>query len=271
MYKIKSIQRIICLTEETTETLYNLNLDHLIVGVTRYTFRPPIARKEKPKVSGYIDAKFDKIIALKPDLVITWSDLQADITSELIKRGIEVICFNHRDINGILSMIYKLGSLLNESQKAEIYVNTLIEKLENVKLIGENRENKPKVYFEEWFDPIISGITWVSEIIELCGGIDIYEKNRYNFLAKDRIVENQNEIIEHDPDIILASWCGKKFQKNQLINRDGWDKIKAVKNNQIFEIKSEIILQPGPASITDGIDIILSIYNNWENKIKIKQ
>jgi len=159
-------------------------------------------------------------------------------------------------------MIYKLGSLLNESQKAEIYVNTLIEKLENVKLIGQNRENKPEVYFEEWFDPIISGITWVSEIIELCGGIDIYEKNRYNFLAKDRIVENQNEIIEHDPDIILASWCGKKFQKNKLINRDGWDKIKAVKNNQIFEIKSEIILQPGPASITDGIDIVLSIYNN---------
>jgi iron complex transport system substrate-binding protein len=155
--------------------------------------------------------------------------------------------------------------LENEYRNVRQTTEKLIQNLEEVRKIGESRINKPKVYFEEWFDPIISGITWVSEIIELCGGIDIYEKNRYKFLAKDRIIEDQKEIIELNPDIILASWCGKKFKKNQLTSREGWDKINAVKNNQIFEIKSEIILQPGPASITEGVETILNIYNNWEN------
>ena len=266
MYQFKPYKRIICLTEETTETLYNLGLDELIVGITRYTFRPAIARKTKPKVSGYIDAKFDKIIELKPDLVITWSDLQADITAELIRRGIEVICFNHRDINGILSMIFKLGSLLGEMEKAEKYIEKLSNNLEKVRLIGENRKIRPKVYFEEWFDPLISGITWVSEIIELCGGDDIFIQNRYFYDAKRRIIPNFDDVIPRNPDIMIASWCGKKFKKDLVLNRIGWENINAIKNTEIYEIKSEIILQPGPAAITDGVEIILKILDDWEKK-----
>lgn len=266
MYKIKPYKRIVCLTEETTETLYNLGLDELIVGITRYTFRPAIARKTKPKVSGYIDAKFDKIIALQPDLVITWSDLQADITAELIRRGIEVICFNHRDINGILSMIYKLGSLLGESEKAEKYIEELSANLEKARLVGGNRNHRPKVYFEEWYDPLISGITWVSEIIELCGGDDVYIQNRHFYDAKRRIIPTFEDVIPRNPDIMIASWCGKKFKKEVVLCRVGWDNIKAIKNNEIYEIKSEIILQPGPAALTDGVDIIMNIIDNWEKK-----
>lgn len=270
MIQIRPYKRIICLTEETTETLYNLGLDDLIVGITRYTYRPAIARKTKPKVSGYIDAKFDKIIELQPDLVITWSDLQADITAELIRRGIEVICFNHRDIQGILSMIYKLGSLLGESQKAEKYIEKLQTHLDNARKIGENRNHKPKVYFEEWYDPLISGITWVSEIIEICGGEDIYIQNRHFYDAKRRIIPNFDDVIPRNPDIMIASWCGKKFKKDLVLERKGWENINAIKNNEIYEIKSEIILQPGPASITDGVDIILNIIDNWEPKFKNK-
>ncbi|MFY8161703.1 MAG: cobalamin-binding protein [Candidatus Kapaibacteriota bacterium] len=266
MYKIRPYKRIVCLTEETTETLYNLGLDELIVGITRYTFRPAIARKTKPKVSGYIDAKFDKIIALQPDLVITWSDLQADITAELIRRGVEVICFNHRDINGILSMIYKLGSLLGESEKAEKYIEKLVAKLEKARLIGENRKHRPKVYFEEWYDPLISGITWVSEIIELCGGDDVYIQNRHFYDAKRRIIPTFEDVIPRNPDIMIASWCGKKFKKDMVLSRVGWDNINAIKNNEIYEIKSEIILQPGPAALTDGVEIIMNIIDNWEKK-----
>ncbi len=259
-------KRIICLTEETTETLYALGASDLIIGITKYTVRPPEAKKEKPIIARYIDAKIDKIIDMKPDLVLAWSDLQANIASELIKNGIEVVCFNHRSIQGILEMIMKLGGLIGKSTEAETYANTLLNKVELAKIRGAKRKIKPKVYFEEWYDPIITGITWVSEIIEICGGIDIFEENRHFYDAKRRIIADNNEVVNRNPDIMIASWCGMKFKKQRVLKRENWENINAIKNDEIYEIGSEIILQPGPAALTDGIDNIMKILDDWEVK-----
>lgn len=259
-------QRIICLTEETTETLYAIGSSDLIIGITQYTLRPPQAKKEKPIVARYIDARIDKIIEMKPDLVLAWSDLQANIASELIKNGIEVMCFNHRSIQGILEMIQKLGGLIGKSKEAEKYALSLSKRIEKARKKGAKRKLKPKVYFEEWYDPIITGITWVSEIIEICGGIDIFEENRHFYDAKRRILADNNEVVKRNPDIMIASWCGMKFKKSKVLKRENWDKIKAIKNDEIYDIGSEIILQPGPAALTDGIDIIMKILDEWELK-----
>lgn len=266
MFEAKEIKRIICLTEETTEFLYNIGADDLIIGITKYTKRPPQAIKEKPIVSRYIDSDIKAIIDLKPDLVLAWSDLQADTARELIKNGIEVICFNHRSINETLSFMQKLGYLLNKKTETDVYLNKLISHLNKFKEIGDKRKHKPKVYFEEWFDPLIVSIKWVSEIIELCGGINIFSEKSNSSLAKDRILEDDKKILEANPDIILVSWCGKAFRKKKMISRANWETISAVKNDQIFEIKAEIILQPGPASLTDGVEIISQIFDNWEKK-----
>ncbi|MCX6148203.1 MAG: cobalamin-binding protein [Candidatus Kapabacteria bacterium] len=257
-------QRIICLTEETTETLYAIGASDLIIGITQYTLRPPQAKKEKPIVARYIDARIDKIIEMKPDLVLAWSDLQANIASELIKNGIEVICFNHRSIQGILEMIQKLGGLIGKSKEAEKYALSLSKRIEIARKKGAKRIVKPKVYFEEWYDPIITGITWVSEIIEICGGIDIFEENRHFYDAKRRILADNNEVVKRNPDIMLASWCGMKFKKAKVLKRENWDRINAIKNDEIYDIGSEIILQPGPAALTDGIDIVMKILDNRE-------
>lgn len=257
-------QRIICLTEETTETLYAIGASDLIIGITQYTLRPPQAKTEKPIVSRYIDARIDKIIEMKPDLVLAWSDLQANIVAELIKNGIEVMCFNHRSIEGILEMIQKLGGLIGKSKEAEKYALLLSKRIEKARKKGAKRKLKPKVYFEEWYDPIITGITWVSEIIEICGGIDIFKENRHFYDAKRRILADNNEVVKRNPDIMLASWCGMKFKKAKVLKRENWDKINAIKNDEIYDIGSEIILQPGPAALTDGIDIIMKILDDWE-------
>lgn len=264
MFATKPIKRIICLTEETTEFLYEIGADDLIVGITKYTKRPVRAIKEKPIVSRYLDSDIKSIIDLKPDLVIAWSDLQADTSKELIKNGIEVLCFNHRSINGILSFMQRLGYLIDKKQETDNYINKLITHLNKYKDLGENRKHNPKVYFEEWFDPLIVSIQWVSEIIELCGGINIFSDLANSPLAKGRILENDKRILESNPDIILVSWCGKPFRKKKMLSREKWDTINAVKNNQIFEIKSEIILQPGPAALLDGVKIINDIFENWE-------
>ena len=256
-------KRIVCLTEETTETLYLLGEEERIVGISGFTIRPLRARKEKPIVSAFTNANIDKIVALEPDLVIGFSDLQSTIAKELIEKGVTVWVNNHRTVHGIFAMIAQLGGLVGKSGKANELIHQYEMDIERIRAAGDNRRRKPKIYFEEWFDPLISGICWVSELIEIAGGIDIYKENRSASLAKDRIIADNNEVVERNPDIIIASWCGKMFKKEKLVTRENWGSINAVKNDFIFEIKSPIILQPGPAAVTDGIRAIATIVEKW--------
>ncbi|MFY7997670.1 MAG: cobalamin-binding protein [Candidatus Kapaibacteriota bacterium] len=259
--------RIVCLTEETTETLYLLGVDDLIVGISGFTVRPKAARKTKPKISTYLDANIEQILALKPDVVLAWSDLQADICAKLMRAGVEVVGFNHRSVEGILSMILRLGALVGKSVEAEQLVGELVGNLHQASLRGKEREYKPRVYFEEWYDPLISGICWVSELIEICGGIDVFAENRHFPDAKRRIIADPEEVIRRKPDIIVASWCGKMFKPERLIARLGWSLIPAVANEQLFEIPSPIILQPGPAALTEGVERLLGIFDAWNTRV----
>ena len=259
-------ERIICLTEETTELLYSLGEQDRIVGISGFSKRPPEARAQKPRISTFLEAKFDEILDLNPDLVIGFSDIQASIAKELISRGIPVWINNHRSVDGIFKFMVQLGSLVGKQQQASALVEEISS---NIKLIQQRTESwptKPAVYFEEWDEPIITGIRWVTEIIELAGGVDIFPELRSESLAKNRIIEFDQVIIDKNPDIILASWCGKKFKRDRLVGRPGWDQIKAVRNNQVFEIDSDIILQPGPASVTEGIQVIHQILEDWVQK-----
>lgn len=256
-------QRIICLTEETTETLYLLGEQDRIVGISGFTVRPKEARKEKPKVSAFIDANIQKIIDLKPDLVIGFSDIQADIAKKLIKKGITVWVNNHRSVEDIFKMIIQLGSLVGKQSEALQLVASYEKRIAEIKEITNSWKIKPKVYFEEWFDPLISGIQWVSEIITLAGGEDVFEELGKESLAKNRIIEKQKEVIKRNPDIILASWCGKKFKIKKMLARKGWGSIKAIEADQVFEINSSIILQPGPASVSEGLESLFSIFHEW--------
>jgi len=259
-------KRIICLTEETTETLYLLGEQERIVGISGFTVRPAVARKEKPIVSTFTGASIDKILALAPDLVIGFSDLQSNIAKELIAKGVTVWVNNHRSVDGIFGMIVQLGSLVGKGEQANEMVKGFKNEIEKIKNANEDIGKKPKVYFEEWFDPLISGICWVSELIELAGGIDIYEEKRNASLAKDRIIADNNEVVERNPDIIIASWCGKMFKKEKLLARKNWHAINAVKSDMIFEIKSSIILQPGPAAVGEGISMIAKIIRQWHER-----
>ena len=259
-------KRIICLTEESTETLYLLKEEKRIVGISKYTVRPKKAREEKKMVCTFINANLDKIIALKPDLVIGFSDIQADIAKSLIKKGITVWINNYRSVEGIKIMINQLGLLVGKHLEAVNLVNKIEKNIKKIKAENTIRVNKPKIYFEEWFNPLITSIKWVSEIIEICGGINLYQSNNSKSLAVNRIISNDQEIIKFNPDIILVSWCGKKFKKNKMINRKNWESITAIKNDNIYEIDSSIILQPGPAALTDGLKIISHIINNWHQK-----
>ncbi|WP_127090510.1 cobalamin-binding protein [Aquabacter cavernae] len=247
--------RIVCLTEETVETLYLLGEDHRIVGVSGYAVRPPRVRKEKPRVSAFTSADIPKILALDPDLVLTFSDLQADIVAQLIREGITVHAFNQRDVAGILAMIRTLGALVGAAEKAEALATGYEARLAGIAAICP--PIRPKVYFEEWDAPLISGIGWVSELIEIAGGEDVFPGLRTCKAAKDRIVPPE-AVIAAAPDIILASWCGKKVVPDRIRQRPGWNAIPAVRTGRIVEIKSPIILQPGPAALTDGLDAIRS-------------
>ena len=244
-------RRIICLTEETTETLYLLGEQDRIVGVSGYTVRPPEARK-KPKVSAYINAKFDKILALEPDLVFAFSDLQADIAAELIRRGVTVFTFNQRSIVEILEMILTIGRIVGKTDRAERLVRTLQEDMDAMAGSGTRYPFRPRVFFEEWYDPLISGIRWVDELIEIAGGASIFPELRQCQSAKDRIVDPA-EVVRRDPQVIIGSWCGRHVKTGLIRARDGWANITAVRNHQIHEIKSAYILQPGPAALTDGL------------------
>ncbi len=244
-------RRIICLTEETTETLYLLGEQDRIVGVSGYTVRPPEAR-QKPKVSAYINAKFDKIMALKPDLVFACSDLQADIAAELIRRGVTVFTFNQRSIVEILEMIVTIGRIVGSADKAMQLVTTLQSDMDAIAESASRFPYRPRVLFEEWYDPLISGIRWVDELVEIAGGDSLFPEFRECQSAKDRIV-NPAVVIERDPQVIVGSWCGRQVKKNLIRAREGWSSISAVRNDQIYEIKSAYILQPGPASLTEGL------------------
>ncbi len=259
-------KRIICLTEECAETLYLLKEDSRIVGISKYAVRPKRVKKEKEVVCTFLNANLDKIISLKPDLVIGFSDIQADIAKNLIKKGISVWINNYRSIKGIKIMINQIGLLVGKQLESINLVNQIESNIKKIKNKNSIKTIKPKIYFEEWFDPLITSIKWISEIIEICGGENLYKSNISKSLAKDRIIKDNQQIIKFNPDIILVSWCGKKFKKTKMINREGWESIKAIKNDSIYEIDSSIILQPGPAALTDGLNIISKIINNWHQK-----
>ena len=251
-------QRIVCLTEETVETLYLLGEEERIVGISGYVVRPPRARREKPRVSAFTSADIPKILALKPDLVLTFSDLQADIAAELIKCGVAVHAFNQRTVAEIFDMIRTVGALVNASDRAERLASDLFDRVAAVRRRAAQRSRRPKVYFEEWDEPMISGIAWVSELIAVAGGDDIFTDLSRHAAAKDRIVSAE-QVIAGAPDVIIGSWCGKRFRPEKLAARPGFAALPAVKNGAVFEIKSPLILQPGPAALTDGLAAIDAI------------
>jgi iron complex transport system substrate-binding protein len=254
--------RIVCLTEETVETLYLLGEQDRIVGISGYVVRPPHARREKPRVSAFISANIDKILALKPDLVLTFSDLQADIVADLIRRGLNVHAFNQRTVGGILDMIRMLGAMVGASERAEQLVSDLQAGLDTACKRAERLSKRPRVFFEEWDDPLISGIGWVSELVEIAGGIDIFAERRNQSAAKDRVVTAE-EVVAREPDLIIGSWCGKKFRPERVVARAGFDRLPAVQHQDLYEIKSSLILQPGPAALTDGLAELEKIIRRW--------
>lgn len=261
--------RIVCLTEETTETLYLLGEQHRIAGISVYTVRPPEAGKEKPKVSAFTSANIDEINNLNPDLIVGFSDIQAETAKRLIAEGHTVWINNHRSISEIKDMIVRLGAMVGKTGKALELVEQYNRKLEGIRQLTDSLKTKPRVYFEEWYDPMISGIRWVSEIIRIAGGTDIFPEHASEPMASGRIINNPEEVVRRNPEIILASWCGKKFRKPKLTGRPGWDRITAVKNNDIYEVDSSIILQPGPAALTDGLDAVHKIIRNWVERNSI--
>lgn len=257
-------ERIVCLTEETTETLYLLGEQDRIVGISGFTVRPPQARKEKPKISAFTSAKTEAILDLKPDLVLGFSNLQGDIARDLIKAGVEVYIFNHRSVEGILRMVATLGALVGEPGKGEALARELAARVETIRAATADMPRKPRVYFEEWDEPIISGIRWVSELTVIAGGEECFPELSSQSLAGKRIIADPMEVVRRQPDIIIGSWCGKKFRPEQVTARPGWDNIPAVQTGQVFEIKSPLILQPGPAALTDGLDALVAIVRGWQ-------
>ncbi len=256
-------ERIVCLTEETTETLYLLGEERRIVGISGFTVRPPRARREKPKVSAFTSAKIDRIVELEPDLVLGFSDLQADIAAELIRAGIEVHVFNHRSVAEILRMIATLGGMVGCAAKADALIGDLQRGLDEVRRAAAGFTRRPRVYFEEWDEPQISGIRWVSELVEIAGGVDCFPELAREPLGKNRIIADPLEVPRRSPDVILGSWCGKKFRPEHVAARPGWENVPAVRGGHLYEIKSSIILQPGPAALTDGLREIHRRLADW--------
>ena len=253
--KIEGPKRIICLTEEPTEILYLLGEQDRIVGISRYTVRPEEAKSNHPVVSAFVDGSVKKISKLKPDLVIGFSDIQGDLAAKLIKANLQVLIFNQRSIEEILEVILTIGRIVSAEGKAQKLVDRYKRRLDTFREKSDKIQNKPKVYFEEWDDPTFSGIRWVSELIEIAGGEDIFSNKSHGKLAMEREIQ-WSDVVEKNPDIILASWCGKPVDIDSIKEREGWDQISAIKNNRIHEIDSSIILQPGPASLTDGLSIL---------------
>jgi iron complex transport system substrate-binding protein len=254
--------RIVCLTEETVETLYLLGEQDRIVGISGYVVRPPQARREKPKVSAFTSADVDKIVELRPDLVLAFSDLQADIVADLVRLGIAVHAFNQRTVAGILDMIRTVGALVGAASNADRLATTLAAGLDEARRQAERLPRRPRVFFEEWDDPLICGIGWVSELIATAGGIDIFADRATGGAARQRIVTPE-EIIARAPDVIIGSWCGKKFRPERVMARPSFADLPAVRHGAIHEIKSPLILQPGPAALTDGLAALRGIVDRW--------
>ena len=258
--------RIVCLTEETTEALYLLGEDSRIVGISGFTVRPPRARREKPRVSAFTSAKFERIVALQPDLVLGFSDLQADIAAELVRRGIEVHVFNQRSVPEILRMLRTLGGMIGCEQRTADLVEELQAGLESIRSTAASLPRRPRVYFEEWDEPQISAIRWVSELIGIAGGDDVFPELAMQPLGRNRIVADPLEVPRRAPDIIFGSWCGKKFNPRSVAARAGWSEVPAVRDGELHEVKSSIILQPGPAALTDGVRQLHRVISAWAGR-----
>ncbi|MBS0514671.1 MAG: cobalamin-binding protein [Proteobacteria bacterium] len=261
-------QRIVCLTEEPTEVLYAIGEEHRIVGISGFTVRPPRARREKPRVSAFTSAKIGEILKLNPDLVIGFSDIQADIARELIRAGVEVWISNHRSLAGILDYIRRLGALVGAVDKATALVLAAEERIAQVERLAKMLPRRPRVYFEEWDEPMISGIRWVAELVRIAGGDDAFPELAEKPLARDRIIADPAEIVRRAPEIIIGSWCGKRFRADKVAARAGWDTIAAVRDGELHEVKSPIILQPGPAALFDGLEALHRIVAAWAQKAR---
>jgi iron complex transport system substrate-binding protein len=256
-------RRIVCLTEEPTEVLYALGEQDRIVGISGFTVRPPRARREKPKVSAFTSAKIDEILRLQPDFVVGFSDIQADIAAELVRRGVEVWISNHRSVDGILDYVRRLGALVGAAARADAYADELRRGLDAIAAEAAALPRRPRVYFEEWDEPPITGIRWVAELVRIAGGDDIFPERALEPLAKARILADASEVVRRAPDMILGSWCGKKFRPEKVAARPGWDAIPAVRDGELHEVKSPVILQPGPAALTDGVAEIARLVRAW--------
>lgn len=261
--RLRGPRRIVCLTEEPTETLYALGEQDRIVGISGFTVRPPRARREKPKVSAFTSAKIDAIMALEPDLAIGFSDIQADIAAELVRRGVEVWISNHRSVEGIIDYVRRLGALVGAADRANAYADDLARGLDEVAARAGTLSRRPRMYFEEWDEPPITGIRWVAELMRIAGGDDVFPELAAEPLAKQRILADASEVVRRAPDIIVGSWCGKKFRPDRVAARPGWDAIPAVRDGELHEVKSPLILQPGPAALTDGLRALADIVHGW--------
>lgn len=256
-------QRIVCLTEEATEWLYMLGEEARIVGISGYTVRPRRAREEKPKVSAFLSARIDKILDLQPDCVFGFSDLQADIAAELVRKGVQVTIFNQRSVQEIFGMLYQVAAMVGQERRGLELLDGMRQRLAQIEAAGRALPRRPRVFFEEWDDPHICGIRWVSELVAVAGGDDCFAEKALNPLGKDRIIAEPAEIVRRDPEIIVGSWCGKKFRPEKVAARVGWEQVDAVRSGQLFEIKSADILQPGPAALTDGVEQLHRIIAAW--------
>jgi iron complex transport system substrate-binding protein len=256
-------QRIVCLTEETTEWLYMLGQERRIVGISGYTVRPRRAREEKPKVSAFLSARIDRIVELRPDCVFGFSDLQADIAAALIRRGVQVTVFNQRSVEEIFSMLFQVAAMVGQAQRGAALIADMRRGLRAIELAASALPRRPRVYFEEWDSPHISAIRWVSELLGIAGGDDCFPELAVQAMGKERIIADGAAIVARDPDIIIGSWCGKKFRAEKVAAREGWQNVAAVRNQQLFEIKSADILQPGPAALTDGVTQLHRIVMGW--------
>ena len=256
-------QRIVCLTEETTEWLYLLGEQARIVGISGYTVRPRVARQEKPRVSAFLSAKIDTILALEPDCVFGFSDLQADIAAALIRAGVQVTVFNQRSVDEIFSMLVQVAAMVGQAEQGLARIAAMRAGLQAIADAAARLPRRPRVYFEEWDEPPISAIRWVSELVGIAGGDDCFAELAQRSLGKDRIIADATEIIRRQPDIVIGSWCGKKFRPEKVAARPGWQAVPAVREGQLFEIKSADILQPGPAALTDGVAQLARIIQAW--------
>ena len=255
--------RIVCLTEEATEWLYLLGEEARIVGISGYTVRPRRAREEKPKVSAFLSAKIDRILDLRPDCVFGFSDLQADIAAELVKKGVQVTIFNQRSVEEIFAMLYQVAAMVGRAEDGLRRLEAMRARLLEIEAAGRALPRRPRVYFEEWDEPHISAIRWVSELVGIAGGDDVFPELAVQPMGKGRIIADGAQIVARDPDIVIGSWCGKKFRAEKVASRPGWDAVSAVRDRQLFEIKSADILQPGPAALTDGVEQLHRIMRDW--------